>query len=227
MMKSFVFYLYVFNPDIILKAAKSIRTKLFHLFSSKAVSGFGENKHQTILPCSKKKKTKQKTQKPPRLDRFFPTLGRADIQYLLFTGSITTTNEMEFCGRSPCPLQSPVPAAHLAPLPAWCRPSVGTGTPAWWWGHLLGIPLPHSTPAAALGGSGEGGEEAEVPPCAAPPSATEPHGSPGCSMHQAASVAASKALHWSLRAQPTCCLAADHGSYPGEVHSFSGPKSPS
>lgn len=72
MMKSFVFYLYVFNPDIILKAAKSIRTKLFHLFSSKAVSGFGENKHQTILPCSKKKKTNKKLKNHPDMTGFSP-----------------------------------------------------------------------------------------------------------------------------------------------------------
>lgn len=59
------------------------------------------------------------------------------------------------------------------------------------------------------------------------PSVTEPHSSPGHSMHWAASVAASKTFYWSLRAKPTCCLAADHGMYPGEVHSFSGPQSPS
>ncbi|KAJ7418315.1 Protein THEMIS [Pitangus sulphuratus] len=46
-------------------------------------------------------------------------------------------------------------------------------------------------------------------------------------MHQVARVIALKASHWSLRAKPTCCLAADYGVYPGEVHSFSGPQSPS
>lgn len=90
---------------------------MLHLFSSKAIYGFEVNKHQTILLHSKreKKNPQQTSNTPCRYCRFYPTLGRAGIHYLLFTGSITITNEMKFYSRSPFPLWSPVltAASHI------------------------------------------------------------------------------------------------------------------
>lgn len=87
-----------------------------------------------------------------------------------------------------------------------------------------GSPMPHPTPAAPMGGSSQRGKEAEVPPHATPPLCC---GAPEHSMHPVESAAASRASHWSLRTKPTCYSAADHGLFPGEVHSFSGHQSPS
>lgn len=149
---------------------------------------------------------------------FFPTLGRADVQCLLFTGSITITDEILYqISLSP---SKPSTHSNLPHLPAWHRPLVDVGARTSWWDHQL----PHSAPAASMGGSSHRGKEAEVPPHATPPLCC---GASEHSMHQAESVAALTASHWCLRAKPTCYSAADHGLHPAEVHSFSGPQSPS
>lgn len=122
---------------------------------------------------------------------------------------------MEFCSRFPFPLWS---HNNLPRLPARHRPSVGAR--ASWRGHHL----PHATPAAPMGGSSHRRKEAEVPPCATPPLCC---GAPEHSLHQADSAAAPRAFRRSLRAKPTCYSAANHGVYPGGIHSFSGPQSPS
>lgn len=225
MTKSFVFYLYVLNPDTIFKAAKSIRTKWFHFFSSKALRGFEENKHQTVLLCSKKKKTTNKI--PPRHDGFFPALGRADIQCLLFTGSITITDEMEFVADPPAPSEAQYPQhpLHISQPGTGLR-WAGVPQPG---GRATCSASPHLTPLQLQlrKEAATEGRKLKYLPVLLLPSTAEPHSSPWCSMHQAASVAASKAFHWFLCAKPTCCFAAEHGIYPGEVHSFSGSQSPS
>lgn len=158
---------------------------------------------------------------------FFPTLGRADIQYLLFTGSTTITDEMEFCGRFPCSLRRPSFTAPPAPVPSWHSPSLGIATPAWH--RATSSVSPHLTPLQLQPWeeAATEGRKQKYLPVLLLPSATEPHGCPRHSMNQAVNVATLKDLHWSLRTKPTCCLAVDHGIYPGEVHSFSGPQSPS
>lgn len=151
---------------------------------------------------------------------FFPTLGRADIQHLLSTGSITTTDEMESCSRSPFPLWSPVPTAtsHISqpgtdPWCMWVPEPAGGATSC-----LTPLQL-HPCEEAAT----EGRKQKYLPTPLLPAAAELP--SKACTR---LSVAALRAFLWSLRAKPTCDWAADnHGLYPGEVHSFSGPQSPS
>lgn len=99
--------------------------------------------------------------------------------------------------------------------------------------HLLVGPGTHARhplfslhSSAAVGGSGQRGEEAEVPSCAAPPHLGALQLS-GCSTSWAASLECSRTSHQPLGARHTCCLVVDHGMYPWEVHSFFGPQSPS
>lgn len=152
----------------------------------------------------------------------FPHL-RQDWQYLFFTRSVTVTDEMEFCGRTLCPLQNKYPQD----LPAWRGSLVGKGTPSWWWGTGLGSPSLTPLQLQPWEEMAMKGRKQKYLSLLLLPSTAEPHSSPGRSVHQAESVGASKALHWFLHAKSTCCLAADHGIYSGEVHSFCGPQNSS
>lgn len=126
---------------------------------------------------------------------------------------------MEFCSRSPfCfgaqyPQQPPTSPSLAQTLGGCGCQNQQTGPPA---------ASPHSSCTHGRKQPQREGSRS-TSPCHSSPCC----GAPEQSMHQAESVAALRAFLCSSRAKPTCYSAADHGLYPGEVHSFSGPQSPS
>ena len=78
---------------------------------------------------------------------------------------------MEFCGRSLCPLRSPVPTARPAHLPAWHGPSSGYGYPSLVAGPPARHPpaSPHSSCSRGRKRPWRGGSRSTSPCCSSPP----------------------------------------------------------